>query len=285
MLKLDAATVFHQWAWGGLFFLWITTRRREVGIGYGWLLRGVYGSFALISVIAGFRYNLVWVREISSMLMVAACALGLGVSWQRRKAGVLHQREQEQRKSQRIVEMTGIDRAEQTFDTSVGEFPPVLDLIAPVVGFIGLVAGGLDAGDPAWLQVARVIAGAFFLGCVSDAMLLGHWYLTQPGLPRRPLIEQVNWLTAIWPFHLAVFLIPTGMMSVLNGDINDGWGGMLGWYWLASTVMTIVLCRITRIALKERYYSAVMAATGLLYLAILTAFSQDLVARLTLHQG
>ena len=34
---------------------------------------------------------------------------------------------------------------------------------------------------------------------------------------------------------------------------------------------------------KERYYSAVMAATGLLYLAILTAFGTDLVARAVLQ--
>ena len=44
-------------------------------------------------------------------------------------------------------------------------------------------------------------------------------------------------------------------------------------------VTTIVLVFVTRAALKERYYSAVMAATGLLYLAILTAFGTDLVAR------
>ena len=37
-------------------------------------------------------------------------------------------------------------------------------------------------------------------------------------------------------------------------------------------------------ALKERYYSAVMAATGLLYLAILTAFGTDIVARAVLDQ-
>ena len=36
---------------------------------------------------------------------------------------------------------------------------------------------------------------------------------------------------------------------------------------------------VTRLALRERYYSAVMAATGLLYLAILTSFGMDLVAR------
>ena len=35
-------------------------------------------------------------------------------------------------------------------------------------------------------------------------------------------------------------------------------------------------------ALKEKEYSAVMAATGLMYLAILTAFGMDLVARILL---
>jgi hypothetical protein len=39
---------------------------------------------------------------------------------------------------------------------------------------------------------------------------------------------------------------------------------------------------VTWLALRERYYSAVMAATGLLYLAILTAFGTDLIARAVL---
>ena len=50
MIRLDAATVLVQWATGGLFFLWVTTRRREVGIGYGWLLRGTYLVVLLASV-------------------------------------------------------------------------------------------------------------------------------------------------------------------------------------------------------------------------------------------
>ena len=57
---------------------------------------------------------------------------------------------------------------------------------------------------------------------------------------------------------------------------------MLGWFWFACTVMTVVLVLVTRAALKEKQYSAVMAATGLLYLAILTGFGMDLVARATL---
>ena len=49
----------------------------------------------------------------------------------------------------------------------------------------------MDAGGSTWLAVARLLAGAAFLGVVTDAMLLGHWYLVQPGLPRRLLNELV----------------------------------------------------------------------------------------------
>ena len=90
------------------------------------------------------------------------------------------------------------------------------------------------------------------------------------------MVTAVLWL---WPIEAIALLLPTGMVSVLNGTIDDGWDGVLGWFWLASTVLTGVLVVVTRAALKERSYSAVMAATGLMYLAILTAFCQDIVAR------
>jgi hypothetical protein len=56
-------------------------------------------------------------------------------------------------------------------------------------------------------------------------------------------------------------------------------------YQTVTTVTTIGLIVTTRLALKERSYSAVMAATGLLYLAILTAFGIDLVARALLSSA
>ena len=82
-----------------------------------------------------------------------------------------------------------------------------------------------------------------------------------------------------------LLLIPTGMVSALNGTIDDGYNGMLGWFWVACAVTTIGLVVVTRLALREKYYSAVMAATGLLYLAILTAFGTDLVARAILSSA
>jgi len=281
-VNLDVATFLLQWAVGGLFFLWVTTRRREVSIGYGWLLRGVYGLIALGAVIVGVRYDPAPVRDASAIGVVLAAAVALGVSWVRRKAGVQHQRERVQVRSARITEMTGIDRDVVTFDERSPEFPPALDLVAPAIGLIGLVAGGVHAGGPVGLSIARTIVGALFLGVVSDAMLLGHWYLTQPGLPRAPLLELVKYIGWIWPVELVLFLLPPGMISVFNGNIDDGYNGMLGWFWLACAVTTIGLVVVTRLALKERYYSAVMAATGLLYLAILTGFGMDLVARAVL---
>lgn len=285
MISLDIATFLLQWATGGLAFLWVTTRRREVSIGYGWLLRGTFGTIALLALVTGLRYGSVPLREVSSAGVVLACCVVGYVSWARRGAGVAKQRERVQVRSARVTQMTGIDRAEQQFDTTVAEFPPALDLIAPAVGLVGLIAGGVAAGDPVWLSVARTVVGAAFIGCVSDAMLLGHWYLTQPGLPRAPLLELVRHLGLIWPFEVILLLIPPGMISAFNGTIDDGYNGMLGWFWAACVVTTIVLVVVTRLALKERYYSAVMAATGLLYLAILTAFGMDLVARAILSMA
>ena len=282
MITLDAATVLLQWAVGGLFFLWVTTRRREVGIGYGWTMRITFGLMAVGAVVVGLVVDPVPVREAFGIGVVAATGVALVVSWQRRKAGVAGQRTDEERRSARVAEMTGIDKDAQRFDRNVPEFPPELDLLAPLLGLVALVAAGIDAGDPVLLALARTLVGALFLGAVSDAMLLGHWYLVQPGLARAPIIELVRWTAILWPFELLVLLWPTGMLSVLSGTIDDGYGGMLGWYWVASTVATILLVGATRAALRERQYSAVMAATGLLYLAILTAFGMDLVARATL---
>src|SRR2546427_482360 len=83
------------------------------------------------------------------------------------------------------------------------------------------------------LAAARLLVGAAFLGSVSDAMLLGHWYLVQPGLQREPVKELVRWTAIMWPIELLVFLWPVGMVQVVNGTIDDGYNGILGWIWIA----------------------------------------------------
>src|SRR5262252_4282324 len=107
-MKLDAATVLLQWATGGLLFLWVTTRRREVGLGYGWLLRGVFGVFA-IGAAAVFAARGSDAHPTANALsfagsiaVVLATGAALAVSVTRRRAGVRGQLSEKARKRARV---------------------------------------------------------------------------------------------------------------------------------------------------------------------------------------
>ena len=290
MIRLDAATVLLQWATGGMLFCWFTTRRRVIGVGYGWLLRGTYLCFAAGALAAGLALGFDPVRDISSALVALACLFALVVSIVHKGAGVSGENAEFDRRTERVAAMTGIERdVDESVVRSGSEFNPNLDLVPAAIGFIGLIAAAIDATNGAsfaTLTVAllRTLIGAAFIGAISDGMLLGHWYLVQPGLPRKLLNEMVTALMWLWPLEVGAMLLPTGMISVWLGTVDDGWGGLLGWMWGMCAISTIILVLVTRAALKERYYSAVMAATGLLYLAILTAFGTDIVARAVLDQ-
>lgn len=310
VIRLDAATVLLQWATGGMLFCWFTTRRRIIGVGYGWLLRGTYLCFAVGAFAAGWSLGFDPIREGASALVAVACLVALVISVLQRQAGVSGQQAEFDRRSERVAAMTGIERPplDQRVDgtasspadahrsgsvAAVGylsrEFNPVLDLVPALIGVVGLIAASIDATSDSTagtitVSLLRTLIGAAFIGSISDGMLLGHWYLVQPGLPRKLLNEMVNALAWLWPFEVAALLLPTGMISVWLGTVDDGWGGLLGWMWGMCALTTIILVMITKAALRERYYSAVMAATGLLYLAILTAFGTDIVARAVLDQ-
>jgi len=251
-VRLDLATVLLQWATGGLLGLWVTARHRLLGVGYGWLLRCVFAVLAMGAVAAGVadadHGTGAAIRDIGAVVLVVAALAALAVSVVRRR--------------------------------EPASIPVWIDLIAPVAGVVALL-GAADAvgGDHVALAAARLLVGAVFLGFVTDAMLLGHWYLVQPGLSREPLREMIRLATWSWPVEVVLLLVPPGMVSVFDGSIDDGYDGLLGWTWVVSAVTTVVLLVVAQRALREREYSAVMSATGLLYLAILTAFGTDVLAR------
>jgi hypothetical protein len=250
-VRLDVASVLLQWATGGLLGLWVTQRHRMVGVGYGWLLRGVFGTLAVGAIAAGIadadHGTGATLRDVATIGLVVATAVALVVSVVRRAA------------PQRI--------------------PVWIDLVAPVLGVVALLGAADAVGGDYALSASRLVVGAVFLGFVTDSMLLGHWYLVQPGLSREPLREMIRLSTWSWPLDVALLLVPPGMISVIDGSVDDGYQGLLGWTWVVSALTTIVLLVVAQRALRERAYSAVMAATGLLYLAILTAFGTDVLAR------
>ena len=246
-MKFDVSTFLLQWATGGLVFLWVTSRRAVFSVGYRWLLYGVWGSVAALAAGAGFAGDTVLVRDAAGVAVVCAAITVVGIS----------------------VRDTLRDRkAEGAAKLVSGR---LLDIWAPSFGLVGLVGAGFETEGSVALAVVRVIVGALFLGAVTDTMLLGHWYLVQPGMSRSPLTELIVWGGVLCLADAAVWLLPTGLLSA-------GTDSLLVWFWLVCTVATAGLLLATRLALQEPRYSAVMAATGLSYLAVMTAVSMELVA-------
>ena len=163
-MSLDLGTVLLQWATGGLLFFWWTARREVVGLGYGWLLRGVYGAVAAIALALEARSDHTGAGHVIALVG----ATGLVVLALAGVAIIFVRRSQDQRR------------------------PLVTDLIAPGFGFLALFGLAAVTGGAYWLAALRLLTGAVFLGAVTDAMLLGPWYLVQPGLSREALNELVT---------------------------------------------------------------------------------------------
>jgi hypothetical protein len=145
---------------------------------------------------------------------------------------------------------------------------------ALAVTTVGVVGAQLPGSD--WLGVARAFAGAALLGTVTVGMLLGHWYLVDPRLPRAP-VKVLDVAVGVALVSDAVLLsLSPGVWSALSDP--DAWQ-LLVWFWVALVVTTGVLVVAVWFAVREPAYPAMMAATGLLYLAVITAVGVDVIPR------
>ncbi|MGD2052454.1 MAG: hypothetical protein PVI35_08265, partial [Acidimicrobiia bacterium] len=119
-----------------------------------------------------------------------------------------------------------------------------------------LVLGAVAAADS---PLVPVMTGALFLGGVTVEMVLGHWYLVDPRLPRWAL--QV--LAAVGGAGLAAETV----VLVTAGALGSAQTGTV-WAFAALTATTGLLVVAVSFSLRERGYAGVMAATGLSYLAV-----------------
>ena len=87
--------------------------------------------------------------------------------------------------------------------------------------------------------------------------------------------------------HIGNSAVELGLAGLASGPVERAWytpTGLRIRTGVGQVLETtkVVTYEVTIRALRERSYTAVMAATGLMYLAILTAFGADLVARAVL---
>ena len=158
-------------------------------------------------------------------------------------------------------------------------------LSVPVaVGMLAAFAGTAD--EPALVSFFQLLAGAAFTGAVLDGLLLGHWYLVDRGLSRGP-INRMAWLLigAVALEGIAVMLGGFGPSSRpgpgIRGTLSPflSLAGIASWIALGMVAITGMIAVFVRLTLKGTRPSAVQAATGFFYLAVITAFTGELAAK------
>ena len=142
--------------------------------------------------------------------------------------------------------------------------PPIL--MASSVAFL---VSALSAGGP-----LLTLSGAAALGGVTTEMLLGHWYLVDPRLPRWALKR----LVVIG----AAALVVDGLVLGLAGGTGAPTVTIV---FAGLSVVSVLLMTAVWFALREPAYSAVMAATGLSYLALLTSLAATTLGRSLVSSG
>ncbi|MDQ3783372.1 MAG: hypothetical protein M3360_00515 [Actinomycetota bacterium] len=166
------------------------------------------------------------------------------------------------------------------------------DLPGAVMGAVAGICGGLAlilSAEliPAWpqpLAAMQLLAGAALLGAVSNGMMLGHWYLNQPGLKTWALARLTLLGVVATGASGAVGLLGAARLSGAStagaafglpgaGD-SFGRAFFLVWTFLLAFTGVVVWAARRCVAIRS-----IQSATGLYYVAILTAGVSEFVVR------
>jgi hypothetical protein len=162
------------------------------------------------------------------------------------------------------------------------------DGLARVVGFASAAAGvallvafSLTARQPMAVALLQLIGGACFLGAVTAGLLLGHWYLTDRGLPRTPINRFTDVLIVAVVFEAAAVASagfePVAESRAFNPLLTAG--ALAPWIALGMVAAAALVAVLVRLALRGERASAVQAATGFFYLAVVTAFTAEVAVK------
>jgi hypothetical protein len=160
---------------------------------------------------------------------------------------------------------------------------------------VGTIAGAVGAGAlfssatlldqwVTWVASLQLLTGYALLGTVTSGMMLGHWYLNQPGLKPWALARIST--AALWS---TIASAASGLAAVAKLSSAETEGAVLGIpgfgesfgrpffvIWLVLVVFTGV---IVRAALKCVNLRSIQSATGLYYVALLTAGVAEFLIR------
>lgn len=157
----------------------------------------------------------------------------------------------------------------------------VVGIASVPISVATLAAMAATAEGPYVVALLQLLAGAAFLGAVMDGLLLGHWYLTDRGLTRAPINRFTMALIVAVGLEAAALLLggfgPTENTSDFNPLLTSA--GLASWIALGMVGTTALIAFLIRAALKGQRSSAVQAATGFFYLAVITALTAEFAAK------
>jgi len=133
----------------------------------------------------------------------------------------------------------------------------------------------------AWLHLA---VGAVLLGGVTNGMMLGHWYLNQPGLKPWALERLSSLSLAACAASLVIGLATAAALSSASTEgaalgipgFGQSFGVLFYVVWLGLVIFTGVIVWMARRCVQIK---SIQSATGLYYVAILTAGVAEFLLR------
>ncbi len=126
-----------------------------------------------------------------------------------------------------------------------------------------------------WLATASTFASAATLGAALTGMLLGHRYLTAPGMPLAPLM-QLN--ACLGVASVVRFLVSAMALASAMGALTQS----IFWIWLALRWLAGILGPMAVCVMVQRIlrYRNTQAATGVLFVGVILTFIGELTADL-----
>ncbi|MGH7779768.1 MAG: hypothetical protein ACREQR_08065 [Candidatus Binataceae bacterium] len=160
--------------------------------------------------------------------------------------------------------------------------------LAAVIATVMLVKPADFGALAAAAYALTAITSSLMLGLVSAGMMFGHWYLIDPNLPVEYLRSLVRMLAIALVADLAALLLALGVLAIAGGApqaavaaLIETHGMLLAARMVFGPIATIILTWMTWQTLKV---PQTMAATGLLYIAVMAAIVGEMLGRFILFR-
>jgi hypothetical protein len=153
----------------------------------------------------------------------------------------------------------------------------VVGVAVSALGVAALVASAIELpGWPGGLAGAALITGMLLMGAVTNGMMLGHWYLNQPGLKPWALARLTGLGIVVVVACAAAAIAGAGRLtaSETRGAVLGipGFGESFGVAFFAVGLGLLVFTgAIVWMARRCVRIRSIQSATGLYYVALLTA--------------